>query len=243
MYAGATASLTVLGAPDLILLTLTEFAQQALRINRAVSLPVMADADHGYGNALNVMRTVEELEAAGIAALMIEDTLLPSQFGEGKPRPVSLEEGVGKMKAAVVARGDKSLVILARTGAITMHGLEDTLARVRAYSRTGVDGIFIAGARTRTEVDALRDATKLPLVLGTLTPEIADKAYLASRGVAIALQGHQPIMAAAEAVRRTLQALRDGVPPARLDGVPEEAFMKKIMRDADVKRAVDAFMK
>ena len=133
--------------------------------------------------------------------------------------------------------------MLFRSGAITMTGLEDTLARVRAYSRTGVDGIFIAGARTRTEVDALRDATKLPLVLGTLTPEIADKAYLASRGVAIALQGHQPIMAAAEAVRRTLQALRDGVPPARLDGVPEEAFMKKIMRDADVKRAVDAFMK
>jgi carboxyvinyl-carboxyphosphonate phosphorylmutase len=105
MYAGSTASLTVLGAPDLILLTLTEFAQQALRINRAIALPVMADADHGYGNALNVMRTVQELEAAGIATIMIEDTLLPAAFGETKARPISVEEGVGKMRAAVAARG------------------------------------------------------------------------------------------------------------------------------------------
>ena len=105
MYAGSTASLTVLGAPDLILLTLTEFAQQALRINRAASIPVMADADHGYGNALNVRRTVEELETAGVAAMTIEDTALPAGFGDkGKARLISLEEGVGKMRAAVDAR-------------------------------------------------------------------------------------------------------------------------------------------
>ena len=75
----------MLGAPDLIVLTLTEFAAQAYRINRAGKLPLMVDADHGYGNALNVMRTVQELETAGVAALMIEDTLLPRAFGETKP--------------------------------------------------------------------------------------------------------------------------------------------------------------
>src|SRR5258708_39324417 len=80
MFAGSIGSLSVLGAPDIIVLTLTEFAAQAYRINRAGKLPLMVDADHGYGNALNVKRTVEELESAGVAALTIEDTLLPRPF-------------------------------------------------------------------------------------------------------------------------------------------------------------------
>src|SRR5689334_22819536 len=93
MFAGSIASFTVLGAPDLIVLTLTEFAAQAYRINRAGGLPLMVDADHGYGNALNVMRTVQELETAGVAALTIEDTELPRRFGEAKPSLIPLEEG------------------------------------------------------------------------------------------------------------------------------------------------------
>src|SRR6478736_5227850 len=112
MFAGSIASFTVLGAPDLILLTLTEFAAQAYRINRAGKLPLMVDADHGYGNALNVMRTVQELETAGVAALMIEDTQLPRVFGEKKPTVISLDEGVGKMKAALAAREDSALTII-----------------------------------------------------------------------------------------------------------------------------------
>src|SRR5437762_11876233 len=99
MFAGSVGSLAVLGAPDLIVLTLSEFAGQAYRINRAGGLPLLVDADHGYGNALNVKRTVEELETAGIAALSIEDTDLPTPFATTKPRLTTLEEGVGKMKA------------------------------------------------------------------------------------------------------------------------------------------------
>src|SRR5579862_9027483 len=83
MFAGSVASLAVLGAPDIILLTLTDFAEQAYRICRAGNLPLLVDADHGYGNALNVMRTVEELETSGVAAIAIEDTLLPKAFGAG----------------------------------------------------------------------------------------------------------------------------------------------------------------
>ena len=105
MFAGSIASGTVLGAPDYVILTLTEFAQQIYRICRAGQLPLMVDADHGYGNALSVRRTVEELEAAGVAALTIEDTLLPMQFG-GEGGFISLEEGVGKMKAALSGRTD-----------------------------------------------------------------------------------------------------------------------------------------
>jgi carboxyvinyl-carboxyphosphonate phosphorylmutase len=97
MLAGSTASLTVLGAPDLIVLTLSEFAGQAYRINRAGNLPLMVDADHGYGNPLNAKRTVEELETAGVGGLSLEDTDLPTPFGTAKPRLTSIAEGVGKM--------------------------------------------------------------------------------------------------------------------------------------------------
>ena len=242
MFAGSIASLAVLGAPDLILLTLTEFADQALRINRAATLPLLADADHGYGNALNVLRTVQELEAAGLSALTIEDTLLPRPFGDGTVRPLSIEEGVGKMKAAVAARTDPAMAILARTGAITMTGLDDTLARIRAYEKVGVDGIFLSGVRTRAEVEAVHATTKLPILFGALVPEIDDKHFLASHGVRFALQGHAPFMAAIEAVRATLQALRDGVKPGDLKGLPSDALVKEVSREAHWRAATDAFL-
>src|ERR1700757_107531 len=133
MFGGSVASLAVLGDPDVALITLTELAEQMRRMSRASPLPVLVDADHGYGNALNVRRTVQELEAAGAAGLTIEDTLLPQAFGETKTRLISLEEGVGKMKAALDGRGDPSLVIIGRTGAVSIGGLEDTVARAKAY--------------------------------------------------------------------------------------------------------------
>jgi carboxyvinyl-carboxyphosphonate phosphorylmutase len=183
MFAGSTASLTVLGAPDLIVLTLSEFAQQAYRINRAGNLPLMVDADHGYGNALNVKRTVEELETAGIAGMSIEDTDLPTPFGTTKPR---------KMKAALAGRQDPLLSIAGRTSAIQISGLDDAIARGKAYQEVGVDALFFVGVKTRAELDALSAATRIPIILGGATPELTDKEYLASRRVRIALQGRSP---------------------------------------------------
>ena len=109
MFAGSIASIAVLGAPDLILVTLTEFAEQARRICRAGAPPLMVDADHGYGNALNVMRTVQELEHAGVSAMSIEDTSLPIRYGqpEGKDELISTGEMVGKLKAAVATGAAK----------------------------------------------------------------------------------------------------------------------------------------
>src|SRR6204780_141080 len=139
MFGGSIASLAVLGDPDIALITLTELAEQMRRMSRAASLPVLVDADHGYGNALNVRRTVQELDAAGAAGLTIEDTLLPQAFGQSKTQLISLEEGVGKMKAALDGRGDPSLVMVGRTGAASITSLEDTVARARAYEATGID--------------------------------------------------------------------------------------------------------
>src|SRR4051794_3246734 len=101
MFGGSVASLAVLGDPDVTLITLTELAEQMRRMSRASLLPVVVDADHGYGNALNVRRTIEELESAGAAGLTIEDTLLPQPFGQAKTQLISLEEGTGKIKAAL----------------------------------------------------------------------------------------------------------------------------------------------
>src|SRR6201987_3003862 len=166
MFGGSVASLAVLGDPDIALITLTELAEQMRRMSRAAALPVLVDADHGYGNALNVRRTVQELEAAGAAGLTIEDTLLPLAFGEPKMQLISLEEGVGKMKAAVDGRTDPSLVILGRTGAASITSLGAAIERVRAYEATGVDGRFFTGIKSRDEVEAISAGTRLSIVLG-----------------------------------------------------------------------------
>jgi carboxyvinyl-carboxyphosphonate phosphorylmutase len=216
MFAGSIASFTVLGAPDIVVLTLTEFAQQIHRICRAVDLSLMVDADHGYGNALNVMRTVEELETAGVSALTIEDTVLPRSFGEGGTQLLSVEEGVGKMKAALAGRTDPALTIAGRTSAIQVTGLEDAIRRAKAYEQAGVDAIFLAGASTRDEVVAVASELSVPLLLGGATGELQDKEWLGANGVRVALQGHLAFSAAVKAVYDTLKALRDGVPPADL---------------------------
>src|SRR3981081_3779397 len=127
MFGGSVASLAILGDPDITLITLTELCEQMRRMSRASALPVLIDADHGYGNALNVRRTVQELEAAGAAGLTIEDTLLPQAYGQTKTELISLEEGVGKMKAALDGRGDPSLLIAARTGAAPRSRVEQPL--------------------------------------------------------------------------------------------------------------------
>jgi carboxyvinyl-carboxyphosphonate phosphorylmutase len=238
MYAGSTASLTVLGAPDLIVLTLSEFADQARRICRAVkTLPLLVDADHGYGNALNAMRTCEEIEAAGVAAMTLEDTVLPRPYGDGKVTLISLEEGMGRVRAALAARDDPSFCIVARSGVVSVNGIEDAVARTRAYTASGADALFYTGIRTRAELDAVSAVATLPIIVGGVEgTEINDKAYLAARGVRVALQGHQPIMAAQQAVHATLKALRDGVQPKDLPGLPKDNLMARVTRDADYKR-------
>ncbi len=210
MFAGSIASATVLGAPDLVVLTLTEFAEQIRRIARGSDLPLMVDADHGYGNALNVMRTVEELETSGVAALTIEDTVLPSPFGGQRESLVSVEEMLGKLRGAVAARQDPSLVVIGRTPPFARAASPKRRSASARIRRPAIDAIFLAGASTREEVEALHRVTRLPLILGGAPPALSDRAYLASQGVRIALQGHQPFYAAAKAVYDTLEVSARG---------------------------------
>jgi oxaloacetate decarboxylase len=242
MFGGSVASLAVLGDPDIALITLTELCEQMRRMSRAAALPVLVDADHGYGNALNARRTVQELEAAGAAGLTIEDTLLPQAFGQAKTQLISLDEGVGKMKAALDGRGDPSLVIIGRTGAVSITGLDDAIARAKAYEAVGVDALFFTGIRDRSELEAISAATKLPIVLGGAPEEMTGLDYLAGLRVRIVLQGHAPFAAATQAVYETLKALRDGASPKTLEGLPSAELTARAMREAGTKARTTEFL-
>ncbi len=217
LMGGSLASMAVLGAPDLIVLTLTELAEQAHRCTRVSNVPLVVDGDHGYGNALSVMRTVQELERAGAAAVSIEDTLLPRAFGSpDAPQLVSIDEGIGKMKAAVAARGDPDFVILGRTSAPAISGVDDAIARLQAYEAAGVDALMLPGLRTHDELDRLAAATALPLVIGGIPESICDPAYLASRRVRLWSGGHQTFNVAVQALYDAMKAVHDGLPAPKL---------------------------
>ena len=236
MFAGSIASAVVLGDPDHILITLTEFAEQARRICRASDLPIMVDADHGYGNALNVKRTVEELENAGVAALTIEDTVLPRQFGKSKPELIPIPEGIGKMKAALSGRKDQSLVIAGRTSAFQVTDTEDAIERAKAYESIGVDAIFFAGLTTRPQLEAVKNSIEIPIMLGSTPKDINDNQYLSSMGVKIALQGHLPFMAAVKATRDTMKALVEGNQPSEVStGALDSELIDTVTKDQQFK--------
>jgi len=133
-----------LGCPDVGLLTLTEMVDRARNIAACVDIPVIADADTGFGNAVNVQRTIREYEAAGVAAIQLEDQVSPKRCGHMLGREViNMAEMVGKIKAAVDARRDEGMMIIARTDARTVHGIDEALARGKAYEEAGADIVFI----------------------------------------------------------------------------------------------------
>jgi carboxyvinyl-carboxyphosphonate phosphorylmutase len=242
MFGGSVASLAVLGDPDIALITLTELAEQMRRMSRAGGLPVLVDADHGYGNAMNVRRTVGELEVAGAAGLTIEDTLLPQAFGEAKTQLISIEEGLGKVKAALESRGDPALVIVGRTAAASVTSIDDAIARANAYQAVGVDALFFTGVKTRGELEAIAAATALPIILGGLPEAMADWDFLNRQRVRIAVQGHAPIAAATQAVFDTLKAVREGAGPKDLKGLASSDLMDWVTRAATVKQRAADFL-
>ena len=243
IFAGSVASMAVLAAPDLIVLTLSEFADPARRISRACELPLLVDADHGYGNALNVRRTVEELEMAGVAGLSIEDTVLPNPYGSGgKASLISLEEGIGKMKAALDARTDPDLAIAGRTSAAGIAGVDEAIRRATAYETAGVDALFLVGVKNREDLEAIAAELTAPIILGSASREMMDRDWLATLGVKICLQGHKVHAAALQAFMTAQTALANGTHPDDLENVASGGTMKKFMRDDAYDAWTNAFL-
>jgi carboxyvinyl-carboxyphosphonate phosphorylmutase len=125
---------------------------------------------------------------------------------------------------------------------MAVTGLDDALARARAYEAAGVDALVFLGVRTREQLEAIAAGCRVPIVLGGAGAELAARAYLADRGVRICLQGHQPFMAAVAAIRETMKALREGTPPAKLERIASAQLMRQVSRDADYARWLGDFL-
>ena len=220
---GTTASL--IGRPDVGLLTGSEMVDNARRIVSAVDVPVVADADTGYGNALNVLRTVQLYEQAGVAGLQLEDQVAPKKCGHMSGKAViETTEMVGKLEAAVAARRDPDLVLIARTDAVAVSGVEDAIARGRAYAAAGADVLFVEAPTS--EDDVARIAGELrgvaPLVFnwaeGGRTPPLP-LSRIAELGFSLVIYPIGTLLAATAGMRALLATLRaDGVPS--LAGLP-----------------------
>lgn len=223
---GFGTSASLLGRPDVGLLGMSEMVGNVRRIVQAVDVPVIADADTGYGNAINVVRTVQEYEQAGVAGLHLEDQVLPKRCGHmsGK-QVVPADEMVGKLRAAVAARRDPDLVLIARTDARAVEGLDATLARARAYRAAGADMLFVEALEGVDEIELVaRELADVPLVFnwaeGGKTPPLPHE-RLVELGYAVVLMPISTVLVATKAIELALAEIRRaGTPLPVLDRMP-----------------------
>jgi 2-methylisocitrate lyase-like PEP mutase family enzyme len=209
---GAGIANMLLGAPDVGLTTMTEVRDTAAAIAEAVSVPIIVDADTGYGNAVNVVRTVRALERAGAAGIQIEDQVFPKKCGHFAGKDViAREEMVQKIKAAVDTRHDQSLQIIARTDAYAVEGLERALERAQAYVAAGADATFVEAPTTLEELARIPKALDVPqvanIVFGGKTPD-PGREKLAELGFSIVLYANAALQAALKASYDVLSVLK-----------------------------------
>ena len=212
-----------LGKPDVGLLTLTEMVARASNIVEAVNVPVIADADTGFGNAVNVMRTLREYEKAGVAAIQLEDQVAPKKCGHMTGRQVvSKEEMVGKIKAAADVRTDPDLMIIARTDARTVHGIGEALERAKAYEEAGADILFIESPESVEEMKQITTSFKVPvlanMVEGGRTPFLPVQ-DLQGLGYDLVIFPTASTYLVTKALTRLMTVLKDTVTTASL--IPE----------------------
>ena len=215
-----------LGRPDVGLLTMSEMVDNARRIVNAVQLPVIADADTGYGNAINVIRTVQEFERAGVAAIHLEDQVMPKKCGhmEGK-QVIPRREMAEKVRAAVDARRSADFLVIARTDAAAVEGLDAAITRGHAYREAGADVLFIEAPRSDQEIAAVAAAfPEVPLLFnyaeGGKTPPI-ELDRLRELGYALVIFPISTLLAATAAMRRVLTRIKmDGTPTMALHELP-----------------------
>jgi 2-methylisocitrate lyase-like PEP mutase family enzyme len=240
---GNGVSASLLGWPDVGLVDLTLLTQQAHRAAACVNIPVICDADTGYGNAVNVRHTVREFEAAGVAAIHIEDQAAPKRCGHlpGSRPVISMGEAVGKIEAAVAARRDPNFTIIARTDAAAGHGLDDAIKRVQAFQQAGADVLFVelkTGATILDDMKRITESVDAPCLvnidgggkLGGLTA-----AQIELLGFRIAIYPGLERYAAGFAIREALAALkRDGTTKAVSDRMFNMQEYNQVLNLSDI---------
>jgi methylisocitrate lyase len=208
---GAGVSNSQLGLADVGLITMTEMLDQARKMVGAVDVPVICDIDTGYGNAVNLHRTVREFVRAGVAAVQIEDQVIPKKCGHFSGKQlIPMDEAVLKIRAAVEARGDSKLVLIARTDAIAVAGFEEAMARARAYHEAGADALFVEAPRSREELALI--GKSLPgvkianIVEGGHTPIVPAK-DLHAMGFRLAIYANLVLRSSVKAIQKSLAHL------------------------------------
>jgi oxaloacetate decarboxylase len=212
VLSGSVGKAANLGVPDIVLSNMSDVVDHCRRIIRMAEVSLMVDAEDGFGNAVNVRRTVKEMEMAGVAAIEIEDNFVPKRFNVKDPGLISTAEQVGKLRAAVAARTDPNTVIVARTSALAECPLEEALDRIRAYSTTGAEALMVVGLRRgRADIEAVHQATSLPLCVLNPPPEARnDSAFMAANGVRILMLGNPIYAIAVKAIHDALKQLKEG---------------------------------
>jgi methylisocitrate lyase len=211
---GAGVASSRLGVPDIGLATMTEVLETAKNIASAINIPVICDTDTGYGNALNLMRTVREFERIGVAAIQVEDQITPKRCGhtEGK-QLVTKDEMVKKIEAVQYAKQSENFVLIARTDAIAVNGFDDAIERAKAYAQAGADVLFVEAPRTVEEMKRIPELLDVPLLVnmvegGGKTPLLPVK-DLEAMGFRIAIFPTSAWMAAIKAIQGVLKELRE----------------------------------
>ena len=222
---GTTASL--IGRPDVGLLTGAEMVDNARRIVAAVDVPVIADADTGYGNAINVVRTVQLYEQAGVAGIQLEDQVMPKKCGHMSGKAlIGVDEMLGKLRAAVAARTDPDLVIIARTDAVAVQGLDEAITRARSFAEAGADVLFVEAPTSEEDIATVADELSgvAPLVFnwaeGGRTPPLSLE-RIGELGFSLVIYPIGTLLAATAGIRSLLATLKaEGTPLPALDAVP-----------------------
>lgn len=244
---GYGAAASIIGQPDIGLLTMTEMARQARNLASAVDIPVIADADNGYGGVLNVARTTREYEKAGVAAIQFEDQIFPKRCGhmEGK-QLIAKAEMVSKLKAAVYARKCEDLLIIARTDARAVQGFDAALERARAYAEAGADIIFFEAPQSVEEMKKVAQEISKPLlanmVEGGKTPALTGE-QLAAIGYKIVIYPNSSLYTATKAIQAMLASFKQTDTTERaVNGMVNFAEFNDLIGVAEARELEKTFM-
>jgi carboxyvinyl-carboxyphosphonate phosphorylmutase len=232
VLSGSVGKASNLAAPDLVISTLPDVQDHVRRITRNTDIPIMIDAEDGFGNALNVWRCVRELEAAGVSGIEIEDNVVPKQFGVEDPGLNSVATQVGKLEAAVAARTDPTTVIIART-ATWRTDRDHAVERIKAYAGTGAEAFMLTGVKSTADIAATHEAAPdIPITVLAPPAGVADDAsFCSDNNVKIIMLGNPTYLVAVKAIHDTLKILRDGGDVDELKGKQADAALaRRIIR-------------
>ena len=228
VLSGSVGKVANLGVPDIVLSNMSDVVDACRRITRIADVSLMVDAEDGFGNAVNAVRTVREMEAAGVSAIEIEDNFVPKRFNFQDPGLISKEEQAGKLEAAVAARTDPTTVIVARSAAFGLCPLDEAVDRLAAYSQTGAEAVMLTGIQSREQIEAAHGATSLPITI--LNPPLntrKDPVFLAANGIRILMLGNPTFAVAVKAIHDSLKHLKEG---GAMEGLAESQATPELLR-------------